>query len=250
MERSSVLANNIHSDSGQQQPHLFWSARLMDKHTIRAVVFDRDGVLTDFDLAAARAFFQTRLPIALDDLMGRWQQWGDTNGWPENVGEESIFWQGFWNEVCRDVAVDQAVQAELLAFSYTSVVQAYPDARPALLHARRCGLRIGILSNFSLASLDASLAAAGLADLVDVACAATVIGAAKPDPRAYEAVLRELDVAPGETMFIDDERSCVEGARAVGMHAYLLDRSSVNHGLQDGVVSNLSVLATLLPPSG
>jgi putative hydrolase of the HAD superfamily len=213
---------------------------------IGAVVFDRDGVLTNFDYAAVRAFLEPRLPIGLEELIGRWQRWGETIGWPGSVQAEGVFWQGFWDELCNDLAINGVVRAELQAFNYTSVVQPYPDARPAMLHARRCGLRIGVLSNFSLASLDESLVAAGLADLVDVACAATVIGAAKPDPRSYAAVLHGLGVAAEETIFFDDELPCVEGARAVGMHAYLIDRWGTEQELRPGVARDLAVLGSLL----
>src|SRR3954449_9461605 len=166
---------------------------------IAAVVFDRDGVLTYFDLDAVRAFLGQRIHIGVEELIGRWQQWGETNGWPRSQQEERRFWQGFWDDVCNDLAIHGAARTDLQAFDYTAVVRPFPDARPALLYARQCGLRIGVLSNFSLASLHESLVAAGLADLVDVACAATVIGAAKPDARSYEAVLKELGVAAEET---------------------------------------------------
>jgi putative hydrolase of the HAD superfamily len=213
---------------------------------IAAVVFDRDGVLTYFDLDAVRSFLGPRLHIGVEELIGRWQQWGETTGWPRSPQEERRFWQGFWDDVCNDLAIHCAARTELQAFDYTTAVRPFPDARPALLYARQCGLRIGVLSNFSLASLQESLVAAGLADLVDVACAATVIGAAKPDARSYEAVLEGLGVGPEETIFFDDELPCVEGARALGMHAYLIDRWKTQQGSDSGVARDLGVLETLL----
>lgn len=220
----------------------------MNRPPLRAVVFDRDGVLTQFDWAAIHAFLQPRLAVGLAELGPRWQRWGQAAGFPRTLDEEAHFWQGFWDHVCDDLSVPPAVAAELRAFDYTSVVRPYPDARPALLHARRRGQAIGVLSNFSLASLDASLAAAGLADLIDAACAATVVGAAKPDPRSYAAVLAALDVAPEATLFFDDEPACVAGAQAVGMQAYLVDRRA-QAPTGPGVVRDLGALAALLEQS-
>jgi len=83
---------------------------------------------------------------------------------------------------------------------------------------------VGVLSNFSLASLDASLEAVGIREWIDVACSATVIGYAKPQPEAYRHVARLLQTAPEACLFFDDETPCVVGAEAIGMEAYLVDR--------------------------
>ena len=45
--------------------------------TIRAVIFDRDGVLTDFDGLAAYNFFSPLLPIPIEKLNDYWFLWGD-----------------------------------------------------------------------------------------------------------------------------------------------------------------------------
>ena len=53
---------------------------------------------------------------------------------------------------------------------------------------------------------------------------AAVIGFSKPRPEAYLAMARALGVAPEACLFVDDRPECVEGARQVGMRAWLLDR--------------------------
>ena len=94
------------------------------------------------------------------------------------------------------------------------------------------------------------LAAMGVGDLVDAACAATVIGAAKPDPRAYQIAAARLGVEPQECLFLDDEEACVAGARAVGMTAYRVDRTLQAHALDQGIVADLGVLPELLARLG
>ncbi len=211
---------------------------------LQAAIFDRDGVLTYFDLAAAMAYFQPLIPVGMDELIRRWQAWGLAVGFPSSVEAEVVFWRGYWDHLCTDLGLEPSIRAELRSFDYTTVIRPYPDARPALLYARECGLRIGVLSNFSLATLEASLQSAGLADLVDVACAAPVIGVAKPDPAAYQAVLSALSVGPEAAVFFDDEAPCVAGARAIGLRAYLVDRAGAASA--DGTIRDLSVLATIL----
>jgi len=45
------------------------------------------------------------------------------------------------------------------------------------------------------------------------------IGATKPKPQAYEAILTKLAVKPKDAVFIDDQPHYCESARAVGMQA-------------------------------
>ncbi|MGB0385442.1 MAG: HAD family hydrolase [Ardenticatenaceae bacterium] len=216
--------------------------------SIRAVIFDRGGVLTDFDVKAAIAFFEPLLPLSMEELVQRWEQWGKLVGFPRSVTEENAFFHGLWNHLSDEFGLSQAKRKQLLQFNYTSLIRPFPDARPMLLDARRRGLLIGVLSNFSLASLDASLVAAGLADLVDIAYAATVIGVAKPHPESYLTLTDALSVEPKECLLFDDEMPCVKGGRAVGIHSYFVDRRRSRHAISQGVVCDLSALPTILAP--
>ena len=224
------------------------SAQEMFVEGFDAVIFDRDGVLTYFAEDEIQAFFASRLPISVGTLIGRWQAWGTRVGFPRSTDEEDAFFRGFWNSLADELQLTSAVRTELLTLSYTQFIHPFADARPALVAARAAGLRIGVLSNFSLASLNESLQIVGLADLVDIACAATVIGASKPDPAAYNTVLRALQVSPERCLFFDDEQPCVDGARAVGMHAYLVDRG-LRSVSQRHVVPSLASLTDVLADS-
>ena len=213
---------------------------------IRALIFDRDGVLTHFDLPLLRAFFEPLVPLPLDQIAARWQGWCELGAVPRTLGEEARFWAEFWDRLARELSLEPPVRDRLRAFDYTASIRAFPESRSALLGARGRGLRIGVLSNFPLASLDASLAAAGLADLVHVACSASVLGASKPAPDSYLAVARALMVDPSECLLFDDEPPCVAGARAVGMRAFLVDRTRAQHSLGEHVVCSLDALPKIL----
>jgi putative hydrolase of the HAD superfamily len=79
-------------------------------------------------------------------------------------------------------------------------------------------------------------------------CAAPVIGAAKPAPRAYEIALDGLRVEPEQCLFFDDETECVEGARKLGLRAYLVDRQAPMHNLARFVVADLRAVPELALP--
>jgi len=213
---------------------------------IRAAIFDRDGVLTEFDLPTLRAFFEPLVPLPLDELAARWQAWCEIGAFPRSLAEESTFWGEFWDGLVRELRLSAETRERLSAFDYTASLRAFSDARPALQEARARGLKIGVLSNFPLASLDASLRSVGLSSLIDVACSASVIGASKPAAPSYLAVTRALGVHPAECLFFDDEADCVEGACKLGLAGYLVDRTRAHDVLAERVVSSLDAVREII----
>ena len=78
---------------------------------------------------------------------------------------------------------------------------------------------------FYLANKDkiSDYVAAG-SDLFNAAVISTQVGAIKPDRRMYEAILKALDAAPEDCLFVDDRACNLEGATAMGMRAVQMAR--------------------------
>lgn len=219
---------------------------LSEQSSIRAVIFDRDGVLTHFDMPKAIEFFQPLIPLNIKELGERWTQWGDKVGFPNSLDQEKQFWLGFWQSLVNEFDLPPNVHQQLNNFDYTSIVVAFEDALPSLSAIRQQKLKIGVLSNFTLASLEASLDTAGLLSLVDVACAAPVIGFSKPDIRAYHHVANLLHVQPEECLFFDDEPDCVQGAVDAGMTAYWVRRNATKPTMNEHTVHDLLAITNIL----
>jgi putative hydrolase of the HAD superfamily len=101
---------------------------------------------------------------------------------------------------------------------------AYPDAIPALTGLREARIRTVVVSNWD-ASLHERLTETGLAVLVDGALASAEVGAAKPDRAIFAAALELAGAAPEEAWHVGDTLVAdVEGARAAGLTAVLIDR--------------------------
>jgi FMN hydrolase / 5-amino-6-(5-phospho-D-ribitylamino)uracil phosphatase len=115
-------------------------------------------------------------------------------------------------------AVDAAMEIFLRERNRVSL---YADVRPALLRLRtRHRL-------FALSNGNADLARCGLADLFDGHVTAAAAGAAKPDPRIFEHLLRAAGVRREEVLHIgDDPLADVVGAMRAGMQAIWLNRES------------------------
>jgi putative hydrolase of the HAD superfamily len=213
--------------------------------SIRAVIFDRDGVLTYFDLAPLLALVESLPGVGLDALYDRWVAWCGARPIPREPAEEQALVSGFWNAVVRDFDLDAATAERLQRFDHLQLLKAFDDVHPAIASLRRHGLRIGVLSNAGAPTMQASLDTVGLSSLVDLAVAAPTIGCAKPDAAAYRHVLHGLGLDATEAMFVDDDVTNVAGARAIGMRGVLLDRAGPA-GNRPDTVRDLRDLAAYL----
>jgi putative hydrolase of the HAD superfamily len=59
------------------------------------------------------------------------------------------------------------------------------------------------------------------------------LGLAKPDPAYFTAILTALDRPATSTLFIDDNRANIDGARQAGLHAELYDLTEGHEVLRD-----------------
>ena len=98
----------------------------------------------------------------------------------------------------------------------------YEDVAPVLDELRRAGLRLGLVSN---SARDVQAFARHHALAIDAGISSFHHGRTKPHPSIFRAVLDLLEVEPGEAAMVGDTiADDVEGARAIGMHAVLVDR--------------------------
>jgi HAD superfamily hydrolase (TIGR01662 family) len=98
----------------------------------------------------------------------------------------------------------------------------YADAVRAIDTLRGRGLRVGLLSN-SARDLDVFVAHHGLE--VDAVLTSRTHGKTKPHDTIFRRMLELLAVAADEAVMVGDTlEDDVQGARAVGMHAVLVDR--------------------------
>jgi HAD superfamily hydrolase (TIGR01549 family) len=119
----------------------------------------------------------------------------------------------------------------------------YDDALPALAALRAHGLRVGLISN-GQRDLEEFADHHGLD--VDVCVGSRDHGFVKPHRSIFEAALAALDVAPAEAAMVGDSaEDDIEGARALGMHAVLLDREGRWPAASD-VIGSLAELPAAL----
>lgn len=216
---------------------------------LRAVLFDRDDTLAFTDRAVyAEAARWAEAEYGLDAravgaaMLGQWQAraltWWDLR----TEADETAFWDGYGQELMTRVGLPAAEAAAFMAaYPYERFMKPVPHAREVLGELRARGLRIGVLSN-TLPSIDRTLQAVGLADLVDVAVATCAVGVHKPDAGAFLHAADALGAQPGEILFVDDRVENVEAARALGMRAAVIDL----RGQAGGAIHDLRAVLDLV----
>jgi putative hydrolase of the HAD superfamily len=99
-----------------------------------------------------------------------------------------------------------------------------PEFLQTIKTAKTNGARLAILSN----ELDLFYGAdfkEKLPFMADFECIvdATYTGILKPDPRAYQLIFDQMNIAPAHCVFVDDQRRNTEGARKAGMNIVHFD---------------------------
>jgi HAD superfamily hydrolase (TIGR01509 family) len=118
--------------------------------------------------------------------------------------------------------VQQIHELEYRAVVSTRTVP--PENLQALAELRSRGLKLGLVSNahFLPALMIEDFERLGLVEHMDVIVTSSQLGLRKPHPAIFERLLAELDVSPGEAMFVGDKvREDVVGPKEVGMRAVL-----------------------------
>jgi putative hydrolase of the HAD superfamily len=119
----------------------------------------------------------------------------------------------------------------------------YEDVLPVLADLRARGLRIGLVSNTSR-DLDGFVRHFALG--VDAWISSGTHGKVKPSPTIFRAALELLEVEPEQAAMVGDSLSDdVEGARALGLRAFLIDREGRFAERDDALPTLLALPAAL-----
>ena len=166
---------------------------------------------------------------------------------PEHVHDDEL-WIAFTERIVRgmggdaDGARDCAV-ALVAVWEQHDKFTLYEDALPVLADLRGRGLKLGLISNGSR-DLDEFVRHHALE--VDCAIGSRAFGRTKPHPDIFHRALALLEVEAGETAMVGDSyEDDVEGARALGMRAILIDRDDRHPGERDRIETLLALPAAL-----
>ena len=165
----------------------------------------------------------------------------------ELVHDDAI-WHAFTQDIFlgmggpADIASECATEIER-GWEESANFELYEDVLPVLEELRSYSLKLALVSN-------------GVRDLrqfvahhrldVDAIVDSRTHGRVKPHPTIFQAALDRLDVRASEAVMVGDSLAeDVEGARALGLHAVLVDRDD-RHPDVDGRLTSLLALPAAL----
>lgn len=189
----------------------------------KALVLDFGGVVTK-TLFETHALTEAALGLAPGTLAWRGPFAPETDPLWQAMQRDEISERDYWLSRTREVgrllgedwaAMETFVQRARGADPSRTI---RPEAEAAIRLAHGAGVRLAILSNeldlFYGAGFRARLPIMGLFETVVDATYTKVL---KPDRRAYAMVTEELQLAPGDCVFVDDQKRNADGARAAGL---------------------------------
>ena len=83
------------------------------------------------------------------------------------------------------------------------------------------GVQLFLLSNIFIWNSEHFKKKFGFLELFDKLYFSSDTGLAKPSPAAYQKVMAENGLEPADCVFFDDTKANVEGAKALGIEAYV-----------------------------
>jgi 2-haloacid dehalogenase len=195
------------------------------RNGVEAVLFDAFPV---FDPRPIGALAEQLFPGRGAELMTTWRARQFEYGWLRVVaGNYADFWR------CTEDALRYsatALRLELTAAERQRLMGAYldlrtwPDVAPALQALRGAGVRLGLLSNFTPAMLDASIRASGLDGVFEHVLSTDGVRTYKPDPRAYALGLEAFRLPRERILFAAFAGWDAAGAKRFGYPTYWLNR--------------------------
>lgn len=166
---------------------------------------------------------------------------------PELLHDDSI-WHRFTEEIfigmggAEEIASECATEIEE-GWTVSENFELFEDVLPVLEELRAAGLRIGVVSN-GIRDLTAFVAHHRLD--VDAIVDSRTHGRVKPHPTIFQAALDVLGVSAADAVMVGDSlEEDVQGARALGMRAILIDREDRHQDVEERLTDLYGLPAAL-----
>lgn len=192
----------------------------MNPRTIRAFVFDLDGLILDTESALIDAYGQmhAKYGIAFDRAL-----------FQRSVGEADYSfdpWHGFDKRADRAAleierrACQQRIDGRLAAL---------PGVFALLDEARAAGIAVGLASNSRHPHVEGHLARLGILARFGVVACREDVASPKPEPDVYRYAVNQLGVKPSEAIAFEDSRTGSLAAKRAGLTVVAVPNASTRH---------------------
>lgn len=192
---------------------------------INTIIFDLGGVIINLDTAATIAEFNKLSNKPFENIYTQLQQTPLFDLFDKGLIGEPEFFNGL------KVAMEAEPGDDLMLQAWNAMLLDFPLHRLELLKALKSKYRLFLLSNTNEthvrefeASLLKSQGYQNLEPFFEKVYYSCRMGMRKPDREIFDYVLKENQLVPEETLFIDDTLHHIEGALKTGIQAHLLPK--------------------------
>jgi len=195
----------------------------MFEHSKEAIIFDLGGVLLNLDYDLTEKAF---ISLGMTNFGESYSQLQQTHLFDRfERGEISSF--HFVNKLLD--LLPMGTTANQVVHAWDAMILDFPVKRLQFLEELSKKYRLFLLSNTNDLHIDAvrrslekTVGHRNLEQYFEKTYFSSAVGMRKPDSNIFEFVCSENNLDPAKTIFIDDSPQHVEGAKNVGLDAFLL----------------------------
>jgi len=191
---------------------------------IKHIIFDLGGVILNIDFYKAAKSFKE---LGLDDFEGLYSKATQSKLF-DRLEKGQISAQDFREQLRNLSGIDMT--DEQIDHAWNSLILDFPPARLNLLQELRKNYKLFLLSNTNIIHADfynndlrQNHNIDGLESLFDKVYFSHEIALRKPDNEAFEYVLKDQNIQPEETLFIDDALPNILTANQLGLNTIFLN---------------------------
>ncbi len=201
---------------------------MIDLKGIKNIIFDYGGVIINIDFSLTINAFVELGFINVEDCIFK------SKGYDLLLKMEkgNISNEDFRNELRKISKIKLADNQ--IDFAWNALLLDMPIKRIKLLEKLKTNYKIFLLSNTNsihynkyLKNLQTDFGYSDFNKLFDKAWFSFQIKMVKPDSEIYKHVLSEASIQPNETLFIDDSKINIEGAKKLGIKTYYLNKEDI-----------------------
>ena len=196
---------------------------------IKTIIFDFGGVILNIDYYKTSNAFNNLGVASFDDM------YSQKNADPlfSNLEEGKLNEEEFYESFRRSTNLQSTNQE--IEGAWNAMLLGYRKEALDTLKSIKHKYRLFLLSNTNIIHLQAfnkiykdEVGQGCLADYFDKIYYSHEIGFRKPNAEAYEYVLKENNLSPSETLFIDDSIQNIETANTLGLQTiFLKERAGI-----------------------
>lgn len=182
---------------------------------IQSIVFDWGGVLIEDPSSALFHYCANVLQISPHDLIQTYQKYAEE--FQKGLIEEPHL----WHHICADLHIEQPTDHSLWENAFRHSYKEKKETFQLATNLKKKGYQIGLLSNTEQPAM--RFFQEQHYPMFDVTVFSCAEGARKPEERIYRLLLQRFHFPPEDILFIDDNRSFVQGAQAVKINTILYE---------------------------